>query len=453
VRRQEQERAVAALGVAEVRHLVYADRKGEASLALGRDLTRVIREAQPARVFAPTPVWNLSNLPACHQDHLAVGAAVAFAVHPDATTPDAHQELAAEGLLPWQVRELWFMSDAHPNPGVDVTDTFETKLNGVRAHETQVAATPCGPSPPTDAVRRSATPCELAEQPAVMCRLAARAGEDAARVGELFHAAPAGVIFVAWRSSRNAAAFGGDAVARLAGLPAGFVPMSVLSRYGREVDYRGHLVVAVSQSGETPDVVAVTERLRERGLRLLRSPNDPASSLADLADLTLALGAGEERAVPATKTVSGTMLLGVVVAAGLGHRGNRAAQHASAAAIGELARLAPSSHERPPTAGAGNFRLAIRHIVPNSIGTIVVNAASGVADAILGLASLSFLGLGLPPPAANWGGMLSEATTYVYANYWWEIYAPGICLVLTVLAFNFLGEALRDSFQGGGRRK
>jgi peptide/nickel transport system permease protein len=104
-------------------------------------------------------------------------------------------------------------------------------------------------------------------------------------------------------------------------------------------------------------------------------------------------------------------------------------------------------------AGAGNFRLVVRHIVPNSVGTIVVNAAFGVADAILGLASLSFLGLGLPPPAANWGGMLSEATTYVYANYWWEIYAPGLCLVLTVLAFNFLGESLRDAFQSGSGRK
>lgn len=97
--------------------------------------------------------------------------------------------------------------------------------------------------------------------------------------------------------------------------------------------------------------------------------------------------------------------------------------------------------------GARNSRLILRHIIPNSIGTIVVNAAFGVADAILGLAALSFLGLGLPPPAANWGGMLSTGTTYIYSNYWWETYFPGICLVLTVLAFNFIGEALRDSLQ------
>lgn len=97
--------------------------------------------------------------------------------------------------------------------------------------------------------------------------------------------------------------------------------------------------------------------------------------------------------------------------------------------------------------GAGNGRLVLRHIIPNAVGTIVVNAAFGIADAILGLASLSFLGLGLPPPAANWGGMLSTGTTYIYSNYWWEIYFPGLFLVITVLAFNFIGEALRDSLQ------
>lgn len=97
--------------------------------------------------------------------------------------------------------------------------------------------------------------------------------------------------------------------------------------------------------------------------------------------------------------------------------------------------------------GAGNSRVILRHIIPNAVGTIVVNAAFSIADAILGLAALSFLGLGLPPPAANWGGMLSTGTTYIYSNYWWEIYFPGLCLVLTVLAFNFIGEALRDSLQ------
>ena len=140
VRRREQARAAAALGVTEVRYLGYPDGRVDASLGLRRDLTRSIRELRPSRVLAPTPVWNLASLAACHPDHLAVGAAVVFAVYPDATTQAAHPDLLAEGLVPWQVRELWLMSDPQPNRAVDVTDTFETKLRGVRAHETQLSA-------------------------------------------------------------------------------------------------------------------------------------------------------------------------------------------------------------------------------------------------------------------------------------------------------------------------
>ena len=92
-------------------------------------------------------------------------------------------------------------------------------------------------------------------------------------------------------------------------------------------------------------------------------------------------------------------------------------------------------------------RAVVRHIVPNAIGTIVVNATFQVADAILILATLSFLGFGLPPPAATWGGMLSNGTNYVFDGYWWQIYPAGLMIVLTVVAFNFIGDALRDSLE------
>jgi peptide/nickel transport system permease protein len=86
-----------------------------------------------------------------------------------------------------------------------------------------------------------------------------------------------------------------------------------------------------------------------------------------------------------------------------------------------------------------------RHLIPNTFGTIVVSATFQVADAIILLATLSFLGFGLPPPAATWGGMLSQGTTYLLDGYWWEVYPPGLIIMLTVIALNFVGDALRDS--------
>lgn len=97
--------------------------------------------------------------------------------------------------------------------------------------------------------------------------------------------------------------------------------------------------------------------------------------------------------------------------------------------------------------GARKARIILRHIVPNVIGTIVVQTTFSVADAILLLAGLSYLGLGPPPPAANWGGMLTDGLVYIYDGYWWEIYPAGIAIVLTVVAFNFIGDALRDALE------
>ncbi|MHB8295666.1 MAG: ABC transporter permease [Acidimicrobiales bacterium] len=96
-------------------------------------------------------------------------------------------------------------------------------------------------------------------------------------------------------------------------------------------------------------------------------------------------------------------------------------------------------------AGGKQRRVVVRHIMPNAIGTIMVNASFQVADAILILATLSYLGLGLPPPATNWGAMLANGITYLYDGYWWQVYPAGIAIVLIVVAFNLLGDALRDS--------
>jgi peptide/nickel transport system permease protein len=84
------------------------------------------------------------------------------------------------------------------------------------------------------------------------------------------------------------------------------------------------------------------------------------------------------------------------------------------------------------------------HLVRNVIGTVAVQATFEVANAILLLATLSFLGLGPPPPAANWGGMLTSGLNYIVDGFWWLIYPAGICIVLTVVAFNLVGDALND---------
>jgi peptide/nickel transport system permease protein len=103
--------------------------------------------------------------------------------------------------------------------------------------------------------------------------------------------------------------------------------------------------------------------------------------------------------------------------------------------------------------GGGRRRVVLRHIMPNAIGTIVVNATFQVADAILLVASLSYLGLGIAPPHADWGNMLSNGTEFVQNGYWWMILPPGIAIMLVVVAFNLLGDALRDALEVRLRRR
>jgi peptide/nickel transport system permease protein len=99
--------------------------------------------------------------------------------------------------------------------------------------------------------------------------------------------------------------------------------------------------------------------------------------------------------------------------------------------------------------GGRNRRAIIRHIVPNAIGTIIVQATFAVADSIIILAGLGFLGLGVQPPGTDWGSMLSGGLNYLQSsqNYWWLIYPAGIAIILICIAVNFIGDALRDAFE------
>jgi peptide/nickel transport system permease protein len=97
--------------------------------------------------------------------------------------------------------------------------------------------------------------------------------------------------------------------------------------------------------------------------------------------------------------------------------------------------------------GGGGGRIVVRHIIPNTIGTIIVNATFQVADAILLLAALGFIGLGVPAPKTDWGTMIAQGVNYAESGDWWLIYPTGLAIVLVVVAFNFVGDALRDAFE------
>jgi ABC-type dipeptide/oligopeptide/nickel transport system permease subunit len=105
------------------------------------------------------------------------------------------------------------------------------------------------------------------------------------------------------------------------------------------------------------------------------------------------------------------------------------------------------------TAGTSSWRLIRKHLLPNSVGVMIVNVTFQVADAILAVAYIGFLGFGLHYPNLDWGDMISDGVGYMQDGYWWLIYPVGICIVLTVMSLNFIGDALRDSLDVRLRRR
>jgi peptide/nickel transport system permease protein len=105
------------------------------------------------------------------------------------------------------------------------------------------------------------------------------------------------------------------------------------------------------------------------------------------------------------------------------------------------------------TAGSGSWRLIRKHLLPNSLGVMIVNVTFQVADAILAVAYVGFLGFGLHYPNLDWGDMISDGVGYQQDGYWWLIYPVGACIVLTVMSLNFIGDALRDSLDVRLRRR
>lgn len=102
--------------------------------------------------------------------------------------------------------------------------------------------------------------------------------------------------------------------------------------------------------------------------------------------------------------------------------------------------------------GSGNLRILATHILPNAIQPLIVQASLGMAGAVLSEASLSFLGLGIPPPAPSWGTMIEEARQF-FASSPHVLFFPGAAIALTVLAFNFIGDGLREYLDPKQRRR
>jgi LmbE family N-acetylglucosaminyl deacetylase len=141
-RRREQTAAARQVGVSDLRFLGYSDGRVEATLALRKDLARVIRQVRPDRVVCPSPERDYVRPGVSHPDHRAVGSAALDAVYPDSRNPFAFPDLLEdEGLEPWIVREVWISGPSAPTATtryVDVTGTFGRKVAALREHASQV---------------------------------------------------------------------------------------------------------------------------------------------------------------------------------------------------------------------------------------------------------------------------------------------------------------------------
>jgi peptide/nickel transport system permease protein len=96
--------------------------------------------------------------------------------------------------------------------------------------------------------------------------------------------------------------------------------------------------------------------------------------------------------------------------------------------------------------GSGNGRIFFTHLVPNTLGVIIVSATLGLANAILTEAYVSFLGLGVQPPTATWGNMMDDAQSFIARGVWWMWVFPSLFIVFTILCINLMGDGLRDAF-------
>ena len=139
-------------------------------------------------------------------------------------------------------------------------------------------------------------------------------------------------------------------------------------------------------------------------------------------------------------SILGPSLRNAIIAIGIGIvPGSARLMRASILTVREMEYV-----EAAKTVNASTFRIVRKHIIPNAISPMIVSITMGMGNSILAAAGLSFIGLGVQPPIPEWGSMISEARSFLRAHGSLAIY-PGICVMITVLAFNLLGDGLRDA--------
>src|SRR3954451_14735249 len=159
---------------------------------------------------------------------------------------------------------------------------------------------------------------EMAEQPAVLNRLIDQRDDLFARVRAILPAPPLRVVVLARGSSDHAAIYGRYVLEHATRTPVALAAPSLHTRYGVETDYHGYVVIAASQSGRTPEIVTALELMRAHGAVAIAVTNNAESPLAQSADLALTLGAGPERAIPATKTFTAQLAVFALLAEAMG---------------------------------------------------------------------------------------------------------------------------------------
>lgn len=256
---------------------------------------------------------------------------------------------------------------------------------------------------------------EMGEQPECLRALIARRGEIARAVAPLFEPPLAGTVIVARGSSDHAATSGRYLIEMATRRPVASASPSVHNLYRADVDFEGYVVIGVSQSGRTPEIAEVLERAAGRGGRTIALTNDESSPLARDRHVLVALGAGEERAVPATKTVTAELVAFALIAAAVGGDPGEPAWSALPAQVGALLEdPAPMSRlaewlvtasrlvtvARGPLSGA-SAELALK-LAETSLLLATAYSAADLRHGPIALAStgLPVLALAHPGPAA-----------------------------------------------------